>query len=48
MTDRPECEDCGLAAMDLHDGIDPELIFERGDDGVIRCQGCQTLAEDAR
>lgn len=35
-----ECETCGLAAMDLPDGIDPELIFEPGDDGVMRCQGC--------
>lgn len=41
---RLECEDCGLAAMDLPDGVDPEFVFERGDDGVIRCQGCQSLA----
>lgn len=41
---RYECDDCGLAAMDLLDGVDPELIFERDDDGVMRCQGCQQVA----
>lgn len=30
-----ECEVCGLAACDLPDGVDPELIFE---DGL--CQVC--------
>lgn len=43
-----ECEDCGLAAMDLPDGVEPELIFERGDDRVMRCQGCQMNAEAGR
>jgi hypothetical protein len=38
---RYECEDCGLAAMDLPDEVDPEFIFERGDDDVMRCQGCE-------
>lgn len=37
---RYECEACGLAAMDLPDGVDPEFIFEVDDDGVMRCQGC--------
>lgn len=45
---RYECEDCGLAAMDLPDGVDPELIFERSDDGVMRDQGCQAIADGAR
>lgn len=38
---RFECEDCGLAACDLPDEVDPEFIFERGADGVMRCQGCE-------
>jgi len=42
---RYECEDCGLAAMDLPDGVDPELIFKPGDDGVMRDQGCQVLTD---
>jgi hypothetical protein len=37
---RHECEECGLAACDLPDQVDPEFIFERDDDGVTRCQGC--------
>lgn len=37
---RTECDVCGLAACDLPDGVDPELIFETDDDGVTRCQGC--------
>lgn len=41
MSRRVECEDCGLVPFDLPDGVDPELIFERGDDGVMRCQGCE-------
>jgi len=40
---RYECEGCGLAAMDLPDGVDPELIFERDEDGVMLCQGCQQV-----
>ena len=40
-----ECADCGLAAMDLSDDVDPEFVFERGDDGVMRCQGCAALAD---
>lgn len=35
-----ECSVCGLAPCDLPDGIDPELIFERGEDGEVYCQGC--------
>lgn len=38
-----ECENCGLAACDLPDGVDPELIFE---DGL--CQGCQQIPEQHR
>lgn len=37
---RYECEDCGLTAMDLPDGVDPEFVFEYDDDGAVRCQGC--------
>jgi len=33
-----ECVVCGLAPCDLPDGVDPELVFERGDDGQWRCQ----------
>lgn len=40
-----ECAGCGLTPFDLPDGVNPELIFDRGDDGVMRCQGCQ-LAGD--
>jgi len=40
---RYECESCGLAAMDLPDGVDPDFIFEVGDDGTVLCQGCQQL-----
>lgn len=43
-----ECEDCGLAAMDLPDGVDPEFIFERGDDGAMRCQGCDLRRDNRR
>lgn len=43
---RYECDGCGLAAMDLPDGVEPELIFERDDDGIMRCQGC-SAAHDA-
>jgi hypothetical protein len=45
---RWECEDCGLAAMDLPDGVDPDLVFEPGDDSTVRCQGCQMIRDDAR
>lgn len=38
---RYECADCGLVPFDLPDEVDPEFIFERGDDGVMRCQGCE-------
>ncbi|MDQ3224617.1 MAG: hypothetical protein M3Q75_14275 [Gemmatimonadota bacterium] len=34
-----ECDACGVAACDLPDGVDPELIFER-ESGVTRCRGC--------
>lgn len=43
-----ECEDCGLVAFDLPEGVDPELIFERDEDGVMRCQGCQAIADGVR
>lgn len=26
-----ECDGCGLAAIDLPDGVDPELVFEGSD-----------------
>jgi len=39
-----ECEVCGLAACDLPDGVDPELIFEV-DDGVMHCQVCQPTSK---
>jgi hypothetical protein len=42
---RVECADCGLVPFDLPDGVDPEFIFERGDDGVMRCQGCAMRTE---
>ena len=35
-----ECVVCGLAAGDLPDGVDPELVFERGEDGEWRDQAC--------
>lgn len=35
MTERLECVCCGLAAVDLPDGVDPEFVFEGG-----YCQGC--------
>lgn len=41
---RHECEVCGLAACDLPDEVDPDLIFEVGEDGVRRCQACDALA----
>ena len=34
-----ECDVCGLAACDLPDGVDPELIFEC-DEGVMHCPTC--------
>lgn len=43
---RYECEDCGLAAMDLPDGIDPEFVFERDAAGVMRCGGCESRRFD--
>jgi hypothetical protein len=43
-----ECADCWLAACDLPDGFDPEFVFERGDDGVMRCQGCASIVEANR
>lgn len=40
-----ECEGCGLAAMDLPDGVDPEFIFAPDQHGITWCQGCrQTIA----
>lgn len=33
-----ECATCGLAPCDLPDGVDPEFVFERCEDGEIRCQ----------
>lgn len=38
---RYECDECGVAACDLPDGIDPDLIFE-GCCGQVFCQGCLT------
>lgn len=38
---RFECDTCGLAACDLPDGVAPELIFEREDDGLTTCGGCR-------
>ncbi|MEV4672158.1 hypothetical protein AB0K34_10950 [Actinomadura sp. NPDC049382] len=35
-----ECVLCGIASCDLPDSVEPELVFERGDDGQLRCQGC--------
>ncbi len=37
---RNECDECGLAAVDLPDGVDPDLIFQRVG-GRVLCQGCQ-------
>jgi hypothetical protein len=36
---RRECDYCGLAACDLPDGVDPELVFSEIEGGVI-CIGC--------
>jgi hypothetical protein len=41
-----ECARCGLAACDLPDGIDPELIFEHCECGLMLCQGCALLHDD--
>lgn len=38
-----ECARCGLTPFDLPDEVDPELVFERGDDGRWYDQGCLTL-----
>lgn len=38
-----ECADCGLARMDLPDDFDPEFVFTREDDGVMRCAGCHAI-----
>lgn len=37
---RNECDGCGLAACDLPDGVDPDLIFEGDGRGNVYCQGC--------
>ncbi len=39
---RLECDRCGIAACDLPDGLDPELVFESADDGTgdVLCGGC--------
>jgi len=42
---RFECADCGITPMDLPDGVDPEFVFERDDDGAMRCQGCQAATD---
>jgi hypothetical protein len=39
---RNECDRCGLAACDLPDGVEPELIFERVGTAML-CQGCQNV-----
>ena len=39
---RNECDGCGLAACDLPDGVDPDLIFEGDGKGNVYCQGCQS------
>lgn len=42
MARRNECDGCGLAACDLPDGVDPDLIFEvNNDNGRTYCQTCQ-------
>lgn len=43
-----ECARCGLAPVDLPDGVDPELIFETGPDGRIYDQGCLSVIESGR
>ena len=43
-----ECADCGAVPIDLPDLADPELWFERGDDGVMRCKGCEAIQEADR
>lgn len=43
-----ECADCGLVPFDLPDGVDAEFVFERGEDGVMRCRGCQELHDHRR
>jgi hypothetical protein len=42
-----ECIVCGLAPCDLPDGVDPEFVFERGDDGQWRCQPHTNTPGDA-
>lgn len=32
-----ECARCGLAPCDLPDDVDPELVFELGEDGDWYC-----------
>lgn len=42
---RLECDVCGLAAMDLPDGVDPEQFFETTDSGkVTHCPTCEPAA----
>lgn len=38
-----ECATCGLAPCDLPDGVDPEMVFERGEDRQYRCQACRAV-----
>jgi Zn ribbon nucleic-acid-binding protein len=40
MAEHLECDACGLAACDLPDGVDPELIFERDIHGMF-CPACR-------
>lgn len=36
-----ECDGCGIAASDLPDGVDPEMMFERSSStGETLCQAC--------
>jgi hypothetical protein len=42
-----ECARCGLTPFDLPDGVDPELIFERAEDGRYYDQGCLAVAGTA-
>lgn len=35
-----DCATCGLTPADLPLGVDPDVVFDRDDDGEIRCQGC--------
>ena len=44
MSRRLECDNCGLAASDLPDGVDAELIFETGPGGTF-CQGCDVCTD---